>query len=237
MRDGKNGYAPSPGIPEALEAIRGEAARKGIRTVQRCLCHFRGKRDGGSVPVGAAEPWRRPADAEPGLSACIPLYSASSAIRLNAYDLNEEDGWQPELADIERKLTPRTRGIVLINPNNPTGSLCTREMLEQHCGTGAPPQSDRVFRRDLRQADSRWHSAHCLRFRCARRALHYVRRHVEELSCPRMAHRMGHRLRRCGRWSSAIPKVCTDCLRATTCAPIIPSSMRSNPRWKARRTI
>src|SRR5213596_2701447 len=34
MRDNKNGYAPSPGIPEALEAIRGEAARKGITTVQ-----------------------------------------------------------------------------------------------------------------------------------------------------------------------------------------------------------
>src|ERR1700689_1813920 len=34
MRDGKNGYAPSPGIPEAIEAIRGEAARKGITTVQ-----------------------------------------------------------------------------------------------------------------------------------------------------------------------------------------------------------
>jgi alanine-synthesizing transaminase len=34
MRDGKNGYAPSPGIPEALEAIRREAARKGITTVR-----------------------------------------------------------------------------------------------------------------------------------------------------------------------------------------------------------
>src|SRR6202011_4371319 len=34
MRDGKNGYAPSPGVPEALEAIRGEAVRKGISTVQ-----------------------------------------------------------------------------------------------------------------------------------------------------------------------------------------------------------
>src|ERR1700683_4373750 len=30
MRDGKNGYAPSPGIPEAIEAIRGEATRKGL---------------------------------------------------------------------------------------------------------------------------------------------------------------------------------------------------------------
>src|SRR6266571_6214089 len=34
MRDGKNGYAPSDGVPEALEAIRGEAARKGITTVR-----------------------------------------------------------------------------------------------------------------------------------------------------------------------------------------------------------
>src|SRR6266702_7434514 len=34
MRDGKNGYAPSPGVPEALEAIQGEAARKGITTVR-----------------------------------------------------------------------------------------------------------------------------------------------------------------------------------------------------------
>ncbi len=34
MRDGKNGYAPSPGIPQALEAIRDEAMRKGIMTVR-----------------------------------------------------------------------------------------------------------------------------------------------------------------------------------------------------------
>src|SRR4029077_4938162 len=34
MKDGRNGYAPSPGVREALEAIRGEAARKGITSVQ-----------------------------------------------------------------------------------------------------------------------------------------------------------------------------------------------------------
>src|SRR5271168_5050702 len=34
MREGKNGYAPSPGVPEAIEAIRGEAGRKGITAVQ-----------------------------------------------------------------------------------------------------------------------------------------------------------------------------------------------------------
>jgi len=130
MRDGKNGYAPSPGIPEALEAIRGEAARKGITTVRDvfvtsgvsetvdlCLCGL----------VNPGEDVLTP-------SPDYPLYSAvlcKLGIGLNAYDLSEEDRWQPEVADIERKIMPHTRGIVLINPNNPTGSLCTRQMLEQ----------------------------------------------------------------------------------------------------------
>jgi alanine-synthesizing transaminase len=130
MREGKNGYAPADGVKEALEAIRGEAARKGITTVRDVF-----------VTSGVSE------TVDLCLSALVnpsedvltpkpdyPLYSAvlcKLGIGLNAYDLNEEDGWQPELADIERKITPRTRGIVLINPNNPTGSLCTRQMLEQ----------------------------------------------------------------------------------------------------------
>lgn len=129
MRDGKNGYAPSPGIPQALEAIRGEAARKGITTVRDVF-----------VTSGVSE------TVDICLAALVdegeniltpkpdyPLYSAvlcKLGIAINAYDLNEEDAWQPELADIERKLTPQTRGIVLINPNNPTGSLCTHKMLE-----------------------------------------------------------------------------------------------------------
>ncbi len=130
MRDGKNGYAPSPGIPEALEAIRGEAARKGITTVRDVFVTSGRERNGRSLPDRAAERRRR----RPHPSPDYPLYSAvlcKLGMRLNAYDLNEDDGWQPELADIERKITPRTRGIVLINPNNPTGSLCTRQMLEQ----------------------------------------------------------------------------------------------------------
>jgi len=63
-----------------------------------------------------------------------PLYSAVLAklgIGVNTYYLNEENGWKPDLDAIRRKITPRTRGIVLINPNNPTGSVCTRAMLEE----------------------------------------------------------------------------------------------------------
>jgi alanine-synthesizing transaminase len=130
MRDNKNGYAPSSGIPEAVEAIRREAERKDIKTVQDVF-----------VTSGASE----------AVDVCItalinpgetiltprpdyPLYSAvlcKLGIELNTYDLDEDNGWQPDLADVESKITPKTRAIVLINPNNPTGSVCTRKMLEQ----------------------------------------------------------------------------------------------------------
>src|SRR5260370_36944363 len=50
---------------------------------------------------------------------------------MNSYFLNEEDGWQPELDDMRRKINSRTRALILINPNNPPGALCTRKMLEQ----------------------------------------------------------------------------------------------------------
>jgi len=128
MRDGKNGYAPSPGIKEALEAIRAEAARKKISSVQDIF-----------VTSGVSETvdlcltaLLNPGEDLLTPSPDYPLYSAVLArlgLKLNTYDLNEEDGWQPDLFDIARKITPRTRGMVLINPNNPTGSVCTRSML------------------------------------------------------------------------------------------------------------
>jgi alanine-synthesizing transaminase len=130
MRDGKNGYAPSSGIKQALDAIRGEAARKGITTVQDVF-----------VTTGVSETVDLCLTAllNPGddlLTPCpdYPLYSAVLAklgVGLNTYYLNEEDAWQPDLEDLKRKITPHTRGIVLINPNNPTGSVCSRAMLDQ----------------------------------------------------------------------------------------------------------
>ncbi|HEY4906301.1 MAG TPA: aminotransferase class I/II-fold pyridoxal phosphate-dependent enzyme [Candidatus Acidoferrum sp.] len=130
MRDGKNGYAPSDGVREALEAIRGEASRKGITTVRDVFVTSGVSETVDLCLAALVNPGEDVLTPKPD----YPLYSAvlcKLGIALNAYDLNEEDGWQPELADIERKITPLTRGIVLINPNNPTGSLCTRQMLER----------------------------------------------------------------------------------------------------------
>ncbi|MGB2041530.1 MAG: pyridoxal phosphate-dependent aminotransferase [Porticoccaceae bacterium] len=47
------------------------------------------------------------------------------------YRCNEGDGWQPDIADIEAKITSNTRGIVIINPNNPTGAVYSEQSLKQ----------------------------------------------------------------------------------------------------------
>jgi alanine-synthesizing transaminase len=45
------------------------------------------------------------------------------------YRCDEANGWMPDLEDIRRRITPRTKGIVVINPNNPTGALYSDDLL------------------------------------------------------------------------------------------------------------
>ena len=47
------------------------------------------------------------------------------------YICDEQSDWYPDLADIESKITTKTKAIVIINPNNPTGALYSRELLEK----------------------------------------------------------------------------------------------------------
>ena len=132
MRDGHNGYAPSLGVEEGIQAIAGEAERRGIRNVQSIF-----------VTAGVSE----------GVELCLtslcntgedvltpapeyPLYSAVLAkieSPINAYYLDEEKNWEPNVEEMASKITPKTRGIVVINPNNPTGAVYSRPTLEAIC--------------------------------------------------------------------------------------------------------
>ncbi len=61
-----------------------------------------------------------------------PLWTAAVSLsggRPVHYLCDELRDWQPDLADMEAKITPRTRGIVIINPNNPTGAVYSRDTL------------------------------------------------------------------------------------------------------------
>lgn len=125
-----NGYAPSSGIKPAIEAIEKDAERKGIKNIQDIF-----------ITTGASE----------AIDICLtallnegenvltptpgyPLYTAiQSKLQLyeNPYYLNEENGWQPDIEDIKSKINEKTRAIIIINPNNPTGSNASKETLKQ----------------------------------------------------------------------------------------------------------
>jgi len=130
MLNNYTGYAGSSGVEEAREAIEKEIRRKGIDSwldlfvtagVSECidLCL--------TALVDRGQEVLTPS---PG----YPLYSAVLA-KLEAnnvpYYLDEENNWEPDVDDIRKKITPNTRALVLINPNNPTGSRYSREVLEE----------------------------------------------------------------------------------------------------------
>lgn len=130
MLENKNGYSPSSGIPIAIDAIKQDAANKGIENILDVF-----------VTTGAAEA------IEVALTALLnhgdnflmptpgyPLYTAIQAkleCEPNPYYLDEENGWQPDVEDIKKKINSRTKAIILINPNNPTGSIASRKVLEE----------------------------------------------------------------------------------------------------------
>ena len=63
-----------------------------------------------------------------------PLWTATATLaggHVVHYVCDEQQNWYPDIDDIRSKITDRTKGIVIINPNNPTGALYPREVLEQ----------------------------------------------------------------------------------------------------------
>jgi len=130
MLRNKNGYSPSSGIKEAVEAIEREAERKGIKNIHDVF-----------VTTGASEAIELAVTALVNQGENIltptpgyPLYTAiASKLQAfeNPYYLNESNGWQPDIDDIRSKINDKTKGIIIINPNNPTGSNNNPETLKQ----------------------------------------------------------------------------------------------------------
>ncbi|MBN8545415.1 MAG: aminotransferase class I/II-fold pyridoxal phosphate-dependent enzyme [Ignavibacteria bacterium] len=126
----KNGYAPSSGIKEAVQAIRDEGEKKGIKNIRDVFVTHGASEAIDICLTALVNDGENVLTPTPG----YPLYTAISA-KLSAYEnpyyLDESNGWQPDIDDIKKKINSKTKAIVLINPNNPTGSLYKKEILEE----------------------------------------------------------------------------------------------------------
>jgi alanine-synthesizing transaminase len=130
MVDGHNGYADSLGIKPAVEAIRHQAERDGFREIQSVFVGI----GSGEVIDTCLTALLNPGDNVLTPSPEYPLYGAIMAkldCPVNAYELDEDNEWEPDVADMERKINSRTRAILLITPNNPTGAVYSKRTLEK----------------------------------------------------------------------------------------------------------
>ena len=131
MEQGNNGYAPSAGRQDAVEAIAADAASRGIATSpENVIITFGASEAADLVCTAMLNPGDEVLCPVPG----YPLYSAIIA-KLNAresrYRLDPANGWMPDPKDIERRITSRTKILVVINPNNPTGELYPAHVLKE----------------------------------------------------------------------------------------------------------
>ncbi len=128
MAKGQNGYCPSSGTEEAVDAVRKEADRKGIKNIQDIFITSGASEGIELVLTALLDPGDNVLTPFPG----YPLYTAVQAkldVQENPYFLDEENEWMPDTNDIRKKINSRTKAIVIINPNNPTGSLASKEVL------------------------------------------------------------------------------------------------------------
>ncbi len=130
MKSNYNGYAPAEGILEAREAIVEDAHKKNIDCTIDDVIVTTGVSEAIELALSAlVNPDENFLIPVPG----YPLYSALVSklnTKLNTYELSESNGWQPSLESIESSVNDKTKAIIIINPNNPTGSVCNTETLK-----------------------------------------------------------------------------------------------------------
>lgn len=124
------GYSDSKGIFAARKAVMHETQRQGIKGVTLDDIYLG---NGASELIALATNALLDNGDEMLLPAPdYPLWTAVTSLSGGTpvhYMCDEDNGWMPNLQDIRAKITPRTKAIVVINPNNPTGALYSKELL------------------------------------------------------------------------------------------------------------
>jgi alanine-synthesizing transaminase len=131
VRDNVSTYSDSLGIREAREAVaRYAVEHKGIKNITPDKVFIAsGASEAITLAIAAlidpGDNIMTPAPGYPLYSGQIPVYHGE----LNPYLLNEDNNWQIDFDELERRINKRTKAIVIINPNNPTGANYNRQSL------------------------------------------------------------------------------------------------------------
>jgi aspartate/methionine/tyrosine aminotransferase len=128
MRDGHNGYTASVGIPEARAAVAADFTARGVPTSPDRVLVTSGTSEGIELAltgiVNEGESVLVPAPTYPLYTAVLAKLGAEPSY----YRTDPTNGWLPDLDHIRQTITPRTRALVVIDPNNPTGAIYPDEV-------------------------------------------------------------------------------------------------------------
>ena len=131
LQDGRNGYSPSYGLPELRDAIAKDERRKGwdAKSSDIYVCH--GVTEALQIlfasVLSEGDTVLAPGPHYPPYMAYPQMYGAQTV----EYKLQPNNGWKLDLEDIESKMDSTVRLLVLINPNNPCGSVAGEEEINK----------------------------------------------------------------------------------------------------------
>ena len=123
MRDGHNGYTAAAGIVEAREAVAHEYTSGGVSISPDRVILTSGTSEGIELALSVL------VDPDDEVLVPVPTYPFYTAVltKLNAravyYRTDPARGWEPDLEHLKSLVSPRTRALVVIDPNNPTGAV------------------------------------------------------------------------------------------------------------------
>ena len=149
MRDGHNGYAPSVGIAAAREAVAAECERRQMPVSPDRVVITSGTSEGIELALTAL------AEAGDEVLVPVPTYPLYTAVlakigaRAVFYRTDPDNGWLPDVEQIRSLITPATRALVVIDPNNPTGATypveTRRALVEVADAHNIPLLADEVY--------------------------------------------------------------------------------------------
>lgn len=128
MRDGHNGYTPSPGIAPAREAAAADFVARGVNVDADRVLITSGTSEGIELALTAivdeGEEVLVPSPTYPLYTAVLAKIGAQPAY----YRTDHTREWMPDLDHIRSLINPKTRALVVIDPNNPTGAIYPQAM-------------------------------------------------------------------------------------------------------------
>lgn len=130
IKKAHNGYSASEGVPETLDAIVKKEKISNIDITKKDVVVTTGVTEALHLVFGAAlspsDELLIPGHSYPPYTTYCKFYGATPV----SYRTIEEENWQPDIDDIRKKITKKTKAIALISPNNPTGAIYSRKTLQ-----------------------------------------------------------------------------------------------------------